>query len=123
MLVIKKQVSLEFLGEEYKDAYLIFKAIPLDDYENIAEKTPEGTKQALTYIKEILEKYFIAGKFPDENRKLQDVTKQDLGQLDGESAIKCFEVLSGTSAGSQTDPLAVESSTPSKTEATPQSSS
>ena len=34
-IVIKKQVSLDFLGEDYKEAYINFKSIPALDYEQI----------------------------------------------------------------------------------------
>lgn len=122
MLVIKKTVSLDFLGEDYKDAYIVFKSIPLKDYDEIIDAPQEG-KDALVFVQKVLEKYFLAGKFPDENGKVQDLTKEDIAQLDGETAVKCFEVLSGTSAGSQTDPLAVESLTQSKTEVSPQPNS
>lgn len=119
MLVIKKRVNLDFLGDEYKEAYIIFKSVPLNDYEKIMEAPQEG-KEALKFIQGVLEKYFVGGKAPDDNGQLADIKKEDLGQLDGETAVKCFEVLSGTSAGSQTDPLASDSVSQSKTEQTPQ---
>jgi hypothetical protein len=32
---IRKTVKLDFLGEEYKDAYLVFKTIPIKEYANL----------------------------------------------------------------------------------------
>ena len=52
-IVIKKRVSLDFLGEDYKEAYINFKSIPALDYEQIQEDTKkleEGDKNSLTYI-------------------------------------------------------------------------
>lgn len=119
MLVIKKKVSLEFLGEEYKDAFIIFQSIPIEDYGTILNSSKQG-EEAVKFILATIKKYFISGKFPDDKGVLQDIQKDELGQLDEETAVRCFEILSGLSAGSQTDPLASESEKPSKMGQQPQ---
>lgn len=116
MLAIKKRVNLEFLGEEFKEAYIIFQAIPLKDYEEILNSPDEGI-DALKQIRDTLDKYFISGKVPNDKGELGDMKKEELGELDGDAATNCFQVLSGQSAGSQTDPLASKSDSQSKTEA------
>lgn len=40
-IVIKRKVSFDFLGDEYKDAYLCFRSIPLVDYEKILAELPQ----------------------------------------------------------------------------------
>lgn len=41
-IVIKKKVTLGFLGEEYKDAYFNFRTIPLPDYKEFMKSLPES---------------------------------------------------------------------------------
>lgn len=41
-IVIKKRINLDFLGDDYKDAYLVFKSIPLPDYEEIQGNLPKS---------------------------------------------------------------------------------
>jgi hypothetical protein len=128
-IVIKKHVSLDFLGEEYKGAELVFRAIPLSDYDDLMENMPVGdpalqelsqkakdgklsqheqaklkelmrtssetNKQSVHMIVKYLKKYFLSGKFPNEEGELQDVSADDIDGLDQESAVKCFEQLTG----------------------------
>lgn len=114
-LVIKKKVSLDFLGEGYEEAYLIFKSIPLKDYQGIMEEMPDenDNQKSLELIVKYLKKYFVGGKFPDEDSKLQDVSVDDVDDLDGETAITCFQTL----MGQRIDPkLEGQSMNPSTTE-------
>ena len=90
-IVIKKRLSLEFLGEDYKDSYLVFKAISVTDYEKM---TPEiktigdDNIKASRYIVDALQSRFLEGKFDG-----QDVTKEDLTDLDVGTILRCFELL------------------------------
>lgn len=96
-ILIKKRVSLDFLGEEYKEAYLLFKSIPVVKYEEIQsevkkyEKNPAGS---VKYILDLLKSNYIEGKFPIDG-KLTDVSKEDLDDLDPSSITKCFQVFTG----------------------------
>jgi hypothetical protein len=95
---IKKRVSLEFLGEEYQDAYLVFQSIPVGDLENIQETLDtmkSETKSPTAAILELLKKYFISGEFPDDDGKLQPVTSGDLNDLDPTSCVACFKAFTG----------------------------
>lgn len=95
-LVIRKRVSLDFLGEEYKDSYLVFRSIPVPDYENIIDEVDKlDNKKSIQYIVTTLEKYFIEGKGLDESGSLIAITQNDIKLLDGETTIKCFETLTG----------------------------
>jgi hypothetical protein len=97
MIIIKKRVSLEFLGEDYKEAYLVFKSIPAVDFDGVMQqlKTIEGKEEgSLKFLLEILQRYFVSGEFPNEG-KLEPVVKEDLGQLDATSIIECFKVFTG----------------------------
>lgn len=52
-IVIKKKVSLAFLGEEYKDAELVFRALPLLDYEKIQSELPETNLRYIELVTKI----------------------------------------------------------------------
>lgn len=114
-IVIKKKVAFDFLGEDYKDAYLVFQSIPLKDFDEITGKIQEAEKEskAASFMLETLKKYFVEGKFPDSD----NLTKEDLDGLDAESVIKCF----ATFTGQDPDPK-VESPTPSSMAGAPQNS-
>lgn len=97
-IVIKKKIGLEILGEEYKDSYLIFQAIPFKDFEKIAktydsisdaDETKQGIK-SLEFIKAQLTDRFIEGNIDN-----QVVTTDDLFDLPGEVIVDCFQQLMG----------------------------
>lgn len=96
-IVIKKRVSLDFLGEEYKDAYLTFRSIPAAEFDEVVAKLTdieEKKDKALTYILDILKQFFLSGEFPEDG-KLLPVAKEDLGGLDAMSIVKCFQIFTG----------------------------
>lgn len=41
-IVIKKKVNLDFLGDDYKEAFIVFKSIPLKDYDKIMDELPKN---------------------------------------------------------------------------------
>ena len=96
-ILIKKRVSLEFLGEEYGNAYLTFRSIPAVDFEEVMQKLKgieTDEESSLGFLIEILEKYFLEGQFPDDG-VLAPVAATDIGQLDAYSIIECFKVFTG----------------------------
>lgn len=109
-IIIKKKVTLEFLGEEYKDSYLTFKSIPIGEYEELIAKVDKVEEdKSMSEIMRILENYFVEGLFDG-----QKVNKEDVSQFDGETILKCFEALTGqkTVEGErQLDPLSESEST------------
>jgi len=96
-IVIKKRISLDFLGEDYKEAYLEFKAIPMSKYQDYIERSEvnKDAKTAIPFIIDTLKDLFISGKFPDEKGELFDLTKEDIGELDIEATIRPFKILTG----------------------------
>lgn len=116
-IIIRKKVTLEFLGEAYKDSFVTFRSIPVGEFNDLIkniESVSDG--ESLPEIIKILEKYFVEGLF--EGQKL---SKDDLKQFDGETVLKCFKTLTGqkTVEGErQLDPLfATESTNTFSTEA------
>ena len=113
-IIIKKKVTLEFLGEEYKDSYVTFRSIPIGEYEELIKQV-DGVEdnKSLSEIIKILENYFVEGLFDG-----QKVAKEDIKQFDGETVLKCFETLTGqkTVEGErQLDPLSENESTSTST--------
>lgn len=92
-IVIRKRVSLDFLGEEYKDAYLDFQSIPISDVDALTTGVVEAEKEKRSgaFILETLQKYFLGGSFPDMDK----VTKEDLVGLDQQSVIRAFAIFTG----------------------------
>lgn len=116
-IIIKKKVTLEFLGDEYKDSYITFKSIPIGEYEDLISKVDKVEEsKSMSEIMKILETYFVEGLFDG-----QKLVKEDVNQFDGETILKCFETLTGqkTVEGErQLDPKSEsESTSPSTTEA------
>lgn len=111
---IKKRVSLDFLGDDYKEAYLVFQSIPLKDFEGIIKAVSEGedNKNSLGMISEYLQKYFIEGKFPNGEGQLEDVTSEDLTDFaDSETANRCFEILTGQNIDPKVEAPSMNTST------------
>lgn len=97
-LVIKKRVSLDFLGEEYKEAYLVFQAVPIVEYEkiqsDIADVREDGIKSSMKVLETVKDK-FVEGKFPNDKGDLEDVAKDDLDGLDEGTLVECFKYMTG----------------------------
>ncbi len=96
-VVIKKKISLEFLGKDYAEGYLEFKSVSFKEYQEYLgdglEDKPE--KEAVEIITNIINKHFLGGKFPDEEGKLFELTKEDINDFDLETIIKVFKILTG----------------------------
>lgn len=103
-IVIKRKISLDFLGEEYKEAYITFKAIPVKDFSELMQRMPkdgqEDNVKSMELMLEMLEKYFYEGKFPNDKGDLEPLSKEDVKDLDQQASLKCFQML----VGQDTDP-------------------
>lgn len=96
--VIRKKVSLDFLGDEYKDCYIVYKAIALKEFDKIigqAKDAGDDGIQATKYMQTLLEDKFIEGKFKNEKGELVDLTKEDIADFDIETVTKSFTALTG----------------------------
>lgn len=96
-IIIKKKVTLEHLGEEYKDSFVTFKSIPIGEYEKLAKEIDAvEDKESMNKILEILGSYFFEGLFDG-----QKLSKEDMSQFDGETILKFFETLTGQKADAE----------------------
>lgn len=114
-LVIKKPVDLSSLGDEYKGIELVFKSIPAKDLADLNkrqegfEKDKEGNpnlNQVLPFFIEILQKYFVSG-----NQEEAKIVKEDLGDLDSNALIHCFQILTGQAVDPKVENSSANTST------------
>lgn len=94
-IIIKKRVSLDFLGEDYANSYIVFKSLPIEEYQKVqdeVEKIPKGgfTKYLVDFLKDRL----IEGKL-DQDGGQTDITKENIGQLDFDAISVCYKHLTG----------------------------
>jgi hypothetical protein len=91
--------------------------VELNVKQEAIEKDKEGNpilKEVLPFFIEILQKYFVEGKQDDTN-----ITKEDIGELDSNALIHCFQILSGQiidpkASGSSTNASSTEPQNPPK---------
>lgn len=107
-IVIKKRVSFDFLGEDYKEGYIVFRSVGIDELGSIEKKADEASAEedSLKFIKNFLGDKFVEGKFPDveDSNKLQDLDKNDIGKFDPETIMVIFQVLGGGVAADPKEP-------------------
>jgi hypothetical protein len=96
---IRKTVKLDFLGDEYKDAYLVFKTIPIKEYANLLpaiNQMEEDRIKSSEKVIEIIKDKFIAGKTLTEDGELEAITTDELDDiLDEEVSSHVFAVITG----------------------------
>jgi len=97
--MIRKRISLEFLGDDYKDSFLVFKAVPMDDYEAVvadAQKA-QNAKQSYDHIKRLVTSRFIEGEIYDfDTKKSVAVTTENMGKLlDQDCFLRAYQELTG----------------------------
>lgn len=68
-IIIKKVVDLDFLGDEYKDAKIVFRSIPLPEYEALMKELPESNPE----ITELSQKAKANQITPEERQQLTEL--------------------------------------------------
>lgn len=103
--LLRKRFKLNFLGDEWKDAYLDFNRFTLDDLQNklpqlstldVDETTTDGKKisEATDTMIGLLGDKFIGGKGVGEDKEVVDIEKLDLKYLPIEVIAKAINFLS-----------------------------
>lgn len=82
-LVIKKRVSLDFLGDQYKNSYLILKSIGVGEYEKL-----NGT------VRDEVIKRFLEGEI-EQDEGIIKITKENIKDLPGEVFVEAFAAITG----------------------------
>lgn len=101
MITIEKRISLEFLGDEYADSYVVMQAIPMKDYEDIQNKTEAiqesgDNHAAMKFMVDLLTERFIRGEIK-QGDKLEPVKAEDLAEMPGEFFMGVMERMTGQS--------------------------
>lgn len=122
-VIVKRRISLDFLGEEYKECYLEFKAIPVSQwkeyknriydkkYSDISKKIKdeqelsdserkyfeEKDEMVFDEIVDVLKDRFLSGKYIDQDGKLFEVEKEEVGDFDSDTLINAFDIITGKS--------------------------
>lgn len=99
-IVIKKKISLDFLGEEYQGGFVEFKSLTIKDVESKLDEIQnvgEDNKKAVELMLNLLKQSFIGGTYVYGETK-EEINKDDLEQFDVNSIIKFFSILSGQDA-------------------------
>lgn len=81
-IVIKKRVSLAFLGDEYEKAELVFRSIPISDYDKLMEELPESTPE----FAELVQKIDQDAATDEEKKRFIQLKKEK--KIDNSSSIK-----------------------------------
>lgn len=98
-IVIKKRVSLEFIGDDYKDSYIVFKALAIKEYADLQSKAKaleEDPEKSLEFIINTVKDRFIEGSVEGK-----DITADDLTDFPGDVFLEFFNNIRG-----QLDPKA-----------------
>lgn len=86
MIKVNKRVSLDFLGEEYKDSFLVLNSISVAQYETL--------KDSKDSVKDTVKKHFVSGRIHQEGGDV-DITKENIEELPGEVFVKSFAAITG----------------------------
>lgn len=96
-----KKFPLDFLGEDWKEAYINFERVTIKDVQEVfpqfGQVDGEDEKKVLAGIKNIvkfLEGKFVNGKAVVEDGKLVDLDVKDLGDLPAEVLSRALDFLS-----------------------------
>lgn len=104
---IEKKLNLDFLGDEWGDCYLKFRALTTKDLKKVMQSipadirehadNPEKVLEAFDKGVELLQDSYIGGKGIGEDGEEVDIDKDDLEDLPTEVLNKALSFLSGES--------------------------
>jgi hypothetical protein len=99
-ILVRKKVTLEFLGEEYKEGFVNFSSISMREYDDIDKKLADLKKEgddhsSVAFVRDMVLERFLNGKFPVDG-KLEDIEKDDLLDLPTEFFIQAMAQLNGS---------------------------
>jgi len=81
--VIKRRLELDFLGAEWKKAYIVFSSFKPTEMKQVIE-FEENTEpvKLMDKMTAMLTEHFIEGKgYDEESKKLQPIRKSDLSDM------------------------------------------
>lgn len=98
-LVVKKKITVS--NDEFSVS-LVFSSVPFKDFGKLSEEVDglaakdaaNNTSESFNFIKRTLAERFIEGTFT-QDKEDQEITKDNLFDLPGETLIDCFQQLLG----------------------------
>ena len=90
---ITKKVSLDYLGDQWKECYLEFNLPSYGDLKNLTNSKATDQEKVESGLETIVG-LFRCGKAISEGKEV-DVTKEDLKDMPIEVLTKCFKAISG----------------------------
>lgn len=95
--IVKKHLALDFLGEEWKGAFIDLSAATFNDATKIAalNKDEAASTESSAQVVAFLQEHFLAGKAWD-GKELVDLVATDLADLPVEVVNKAVEATVGT---------------------------
>ncbi len=95
-IVINKRVSLDFLGDDYQDSYLIIKYVPVKEYDQlmIVAQAAADKKQSIKFIQEQIKQRFVEGKVK-QGSELVSVKAEDLESFPADVFITAYQEITG----------------------------
>jgi hypothetical protein len=95
--IVRKHVSLEFLGADWKDAFIDYNAFDSNDLLQISEISTDENDKTSSFRKmlDLLKSHFINGQGVGADG-LVDLTADDLSELPIEIVNKSIEALNGS---------------------------
>lgn len=91
-----KHIPLDFLGEEWSDCTITFRALGWDDIRDFDPETMDNAR-AIARMEEVLTGAFVAGTGLDTDGNRIDLTADDVRDFDLETLGDIFRRLSGAS--------------------------
>ena len=99
MVKIEKKITLDFLDEEYADSYVKILAIPVKEFDELADeiakiqKNDDG-KKSMDYIVKIIKDRFVSGSIK-QGEDYVELTADSLTDMPGDFFLGVLERLSG----------------------------
>lgn len=99
MLKFKKKITLEFLGDEYKDSYIELESMPMNELEALLNKAKDTDQsqdrgEALSFMRNAVSDRFVGGSVSQDG-KMVEVKKEDVASLPAEVFIEAFQQIVG----------------------------
>lgn len=99
MVKIEKKITLDFLDEEYADSYVKILAIPVKEFDELADeiakiqKNDDG-KKSMDYIVKIIKDRFVSGSIK-QGEYYVELTADSLTDMPSDFFLGVLERLSG----------------------------
>jgi hypothetical protein len=89
-----KTISLAFMGDAWKDAFVEFRALTWADAQKL-QVEDMNDQAAMAALQELLQSLFVSGKSLGENDRMVELEASDLAELDIETIATITREMAG----------------------------